>query len=280
MAHFEKFSRTTIGHMTRHYERAKDSNGEYIRFGNQNIDTERTHWNYNLAPKREGTQLDFIHQRLSEVHCMNRKDVNVMCSWCVTVPKEVDYDYQPDFFEVAYDFLEKRFGKENVVSAYVHNDETTPHLHFAFIPVVYDEKKDRYKVSAKECVTRKDLEKFHTEFQQYIDNQFCARYGIDANVLNGATDNGNLTIKGLQCKDATELADKITLKLCDLTDSLKEAHSLADDEIRYQAEFCKQDDIKPLYDRFKADKQKAEKEQVGVLDTQVEELIENYYPDL
>ena len=43
--------------MSKHYERAKDKNGDYIKFGNKDIDTDRTPENYNLAPDREGGQL-------------------------------------------------------------------------------------------------------------------------------------------------------------------------------------------------------------------------------
>ncbi len=64
-----------MGHMLKHYERAKDADGQYLKFGNQDIDTKKTEQNYNLAPSHN--QLDFIHERLSEVYCMNRKDVFV-----------------------------------------------------------------------------------------------------------------------------------------------------------------------------------------------------------
>ena len=40
-------------------------------------------------------------------------------------------------------------AKENVISAYVHFDEVTPHMHYAFVPVVEDKKKGGYKLSAK-----------------------------------------------------------------------------------------------------------------------------------
>ena len=67
--------------------------------------------------------------------------MNVLCSWVVTVPKDVPEAEYEKFFHATYDFLEKRYGRENVVSAYVHMDEITPHMHFAFVPVVYDKRK-------------------------------------------------------------------------------------------------------------------------------------------
>ena len=69
-----------------HYERRKDEKGEYVKFGNQDIDPQKTHLNYNLAPRRGLEQIDFIRQRTTEARTLKRDDVNVMCSWVVTLP--------------------------------------------------------------------------------------------------------------------------------------------------------------------------------------------------
>ncbi|MCS8600201.1 mobilization protein [Leuconostoc citreum] len=62
--------------------------------------------------------------------------------------------------------MNDRYGQENAVAAVVHYDETTPHLHYAFVPVVFDDKKSRDKVSAKEVLTRHDLQTFHEDLDQ------------------------------------------------------------------------------------------------------------------
>lgn len=152
MANYAKYTRGAMGHMLKHYERAKDADGQYLKFGNQDIDTKRTGQNYNLAPSHN--QLDFIHQRLSEVYCMNRKDVNVMCSWVVTAPEDLKPEQEKEFFQESYRFLEAKYGRENVVSSYVHKDEVTPHMHFCFMPVVADPKRGQ-KISAYECVKKR-----------------------------------------------------------------------------------------------------------------------------
>lgn len=151
MANYAKYTRGAMGHMLKHYERAKDADGQYLKFGNQDIDTKRTGQNYNLATSHN--QLDFIHERLSEVYCMNRKDVNVMCSWVVTAPEDLKPEQESEFFQESYRFLEAKYGRENVVSSYVHKDEVTPHMHFCFMPVVSDPKRgqkyQRMNVSRK-----------------------------------------------------------------------------------------------------------------------------------
>lgn len=188
MAHVKKFTRATCGHMFAHFDRKAHN------ITNENLDKSRTHLNYNLATHQEMEQGDFIKKRCSEVYCQNRKDVNVMCSWAVTVPKDLPEAEHKEFFKASYEFLEKRYGKENVISAYVHMDEKTPHMHFAFVPVTYDEKNNREKVSAKEVVNRYDLQTFHVDLQRVLEREL----GHEVNVLNEATKEGNKSIEELK----------------------------------------------------------------------------------
>lgn len=199
MAHVEKYTAAAVGHMLDHYGRSPDDG---VKRSNENIDPGRTHLNYNLAPDHEGGQVAFLKNRLAQVKVQKRADVNVLCDWVVTLPQE-NYtpDQERDFFQKSYDFLSARYGESNVDSAYVHMDESQPHLHFAFIPVVPDRRRGGEKVSAKECITREDLNKFHPDFQAYLDD----RCGQDLYpVLNGATAGGNRTVQELQAELAIE----------------------------------------------------------------------------
>ena len=131
MANAQKYTRAACGHLAAHYERRKDEKGEYVKFGNQDIDPQKTHLNYNLAPRRGVEQIDFIRQRTTEARTLKRDDVNVMCSWVVTLPEYRHHNQNlhvsPDkeqverlFFERTYRFLCDRYGEQNVISAYVH----------------------------------------------------------------------------------------------------------------------------------------------------------------
>ena len=194
MAHMKKYTKAGCGHMFAHYDRSAD------RIGNENIDRTRTYLNYNLAVHQIMGQGEFIRKRCAEVKCQNRKDVNVMVSWVVTAPKDLPEQEYKTFFQLSYDFLQQRYGRENVVSAYVHMDEVTPHLHFAFVPVVYDEKKKRYKVSAKEAVNRRDLQTFHTDLQTHLERTL----GHEVGILNDATREGNKSVLELKRGTAIE----------------------------------------------------------------------------
>ena len=92
MAHLEKYSRAAVGHLIAHYDRQAEN------IGNESVDRTRSHLNYNLAaelqPMKQG---DFIKQRCSEVKVQKRKDVNVMCTWVLTAPKDLPESEQVAF---------------------------------------------------------------------------------------------------------------------------------------------------------------------------------------
>lgn len=182
MAHVQKFTKASTQGLSNHLDRKTENHS------NKDIDIERTHLNYDLCEK-EGDTLSRLNERLEEVYCMNRKDVNVCCSWAVTLPetlKNAPDEHQRKFFEETYEFLADRYGgKQNVISANVHNDETTPHMHFAFVPVVWDEKKEREKVSAKEVINRNELKAFHQDLDTDLKTKIPEIYR--EGILNGKT---------------------------------------------------------------------------------------------
>lgn len=229
MAHVAKYTRGALGHMFAHYERAKGKDNEYIKFGNENIDTSKSHLNYNLGPKRNISQGDFVKKRCNEVKCLNRKDVNVMCSWVITAPKDLDLKQQKKFFIESYKFLESRYGADNVISAYVHLDEVTPHMHFSFVPVIYDAKKYVLKVSAKQKISKSDLKSFHGDLQNHLD-----KVAIKCNILNEATRNGNKSIEELKRKTAikeiNEKKNYLNILICKIKEKEKELKYLSEKE--------------------------------------------------
>lgn len=188
MAHLEKYTAAAAGHMFAHYDRTHSSS-------TSNIDESRTAMNYDLAETDQPLHaLDFLHKRMSEIKVLKRANVNVMCDWVITAPESPTPEELPLFFSECYKFLTERYGRENVITAPVHMDETSPHIHYAFVPVVTDKKKGIPKLSAKERITRKDLSTFHQDLTKHM----TAVFGRDMGILNGATVVGNKTIKQLK----------------------------------------------------------------------------------
>ena len=186
--HVEKYRKDAAGHILRHYNRTAKN------YSNKEIDKSRTVLNYNLAPDREQTDVDYYKNRLKEVKCLKRKDVNTLCDWIVTLPKgEFSDDEDKEFFRTAYEFMQKRYGEKNVISAWVHRDEGgQPHMHFCFIPVL--DAKGIEKVCAKEVINKTELQKIHYE----IDEVMKQRFGRDIGLVNSATSGGNKTVLELK----------------------------------------------------------------------------------
>ena len=164
MAHLKKNTRGAVPGLAVHFERKTDHHT------NKEIDVSKTYLNQELMA--DGSDmLTRFNARLNDVYCMKRDDVKALATWIVTLPEELTeapYEQQSAFFEATTNFLNERYGQENAVAAVVHYDETTPHLHYAFVPVVFDDKKARYKVSAKEVLTRHDLQTFHDDLDQHL----------------------------------------------------------------------------------------------------------------
>ena len=205
----EKFTRNQSGNILVHCDRS-DPNRTYK---NQEIDHSKTYLNYNLAPEHKGmTDYEFMKKRCEEFKILKRKDVNWLVSWVITMP--ADYTGNKAlFFREAYNFMENRYGKDNVVSAYVHLDETSPHMHFCFVPVIFDKKKQEYKVNAKQCINKVELKQIHPEMQEYLENKLQTK----VNILNGATAEGNKTIDQLKKEEKINKEKNICLKLSVLT---------------------------------------------------------------
>ena len=196
MAHVEKYTSGAAGRMLKHYERAPVEHR-----GNENINPKLTELNYNLAFENQPMpQAAFVAQRLKGVRVQKRADVNVLCDWVITQPQELPADKSRAFFEAAYAFLRDRYGERNVVSAYVHMDEVTPHMHFAFLPIVADQKRGGEKLCAKEVINRKELQMFHTALQNTVERDL----GVEVHLLNGATQDGNKSVTELKRATSAE----------------------------------------------------------------------------
>ncbi len=218
MAHVAKYTRGAIQGLSNHLDRKTENHS------NKDIDVSKTYLNYDLN-QNPGDTLSRLNERLEQVYCMNRKDVKAVADWIVTLPKELEdrpADDQRQFFEATKRFLDKQYGEENNISANVHMDETTPHMHYAFIPVVYDNKKEREKVSAKIVLNRNHLQSFHDDLDKHLKAEIPQIY--ERGVVNGQTV-GVETVQELkqlrtQEKALSEEIEKLSAKRDDVQDEI------------------------------------------------------------
>ena len=196
VASVEKFAAGAVRNQLRHNLR------EIKHSSNADIDPSRRGQDYILSPDRGMSDYDYFKERLGQLYVYGRDDVKVMAGWIVTAPQDLAAERQEAFFAATYDFLENRYGAENVVQAVVHDDESgQPHLHFCFIPVVEDKKHEQgEKVCANDVLDRRELRNFHPDLQKFLDENGLE----DARIMSGVTQRqgGNRTVAELKAERA------------------------------------------------------------------------------
>ena len=163
---FEKHKGNPARPLEAHHERQKE---QYA--SNPDIDTSRSKYNFHIV-KPEGRYYHFIQSRIEQAGCRTRKDSTRFVDTLITASPEFFKGKSPKeiqaFFQRAAEFLTHRVGRENIVSAVVHMDEKTPHLHLCFVPLTADG-----RLSAKEIIgNRKNLVRWQDEFWQHMVKQY------------------------------------------------------------------------------------------------------------
>ncbi|WP_196342064.1 MobV family relaxase, partial [Paraclostridium sordellii] len=110
------------------------------KISNEEINLDKTYKNYDLV-KSNLNLYQRIKQRVEDVRENSRIQKNSVVSYSniITVNKETfkkwGEEKSKEYLEEVYNYFCNEFGKENVVSAKVHLDETTPHMHLHFVPI-------------------------------------------------------------------------------------------------------------------------------------------------
>lgn len=162
----EKRKLASVGRIGKHNERLKS---EYK--SNPDIDPAKKDLNYHLIEPRTSYR-NAVLKHIEEVGARRRKDSVVMqdCfigatpEWIISKPPEE----QEQYFRYALTFFEEKIGKENIISAVVHMDEKTPHMHLCFVPITKDG-----RLSSKEIIGGpKGLSKWQDEFYDHMAKQY------------------------------------------------------------------------------------------------------------
>ena len=84
---------------------------------------------------------------------------NVACEYIITSDKDffdsIGIEKTKKFFKTAYSFVcnYKDLGEQYILSAKVHMDEKTPHMHVVFIPVIHTKDKNGNDIDKIACST-------------------------------------------------------------------------------------------------------------------------------
>ena len=134
----EKYKRDNLKGIYRHNERRNK------KYSNKNIDSSKSYLNYSIKAPKFSYEKEF--ERLRKEYNLKgqiKTVSNIACEYIITSDKEffesIGEDETKRYFEIAYNFVAKYkdLGKEYIMSAKVHMDEETPHMHLVFIPVVH-----------------------------------------------------------------------------------------------------------------------------------------------
>lgn len=179
-----KYKRENLKGIYRHNER-KNKN-----YSNDNIDKERSYLNYSIkSPKyRYDKEFDIMKEKYN-LKGQIKTVSNIACEYIITSDKEffetIGEKETKRYFETAYNFVSeyKNLGEQYIMSAKVHMDEETPHMHLIFLPVVHttDKKGNAIdKLACSEFWKEKDsYRRLQDAFYQYmISHNFELERGV------------------------------------------------------------------------------------------------------
>ena len=162
----EKRKLGSVTPINNHHERLKEKYKS-----NEDIDPERTYLNYHLV-QPEGKYRDKALERIKEVGAKRRKDSVVMQDVLITASPDwinaKSYEEQVEYFDHAFNFIAKRCGRDNSLSAVVHMDEAHPHMHLVFVPITPEG-----KLSSKTLMGGpKGMEKLQDDFHEQMARKY------------------------------------------------------------------------------------------------------------
>ena len=163
---FAKYKGPEIGQIEAHNERTKESYAS-----NPDIDTNRSKLNYNLLTPPPKYRAE-AERQIREAGCRTRKDSVRLVETLITAsPEFFQGKSQKEiqgYFERALEFMKVKQDPNTFVSAVVHMDEKTPHMHLCFVPITEDG-----RLSAKDIVgNKKKLTKWQDEYWSYMVKKY------------------------------------------------------------------------------------------------------------
>lgn len=165
VCHFGKYKAGNVFGLQKHNQRENEN------YTNNDIDKTRTSLNYDLINKVNINYTKKIKTIIGANRASQRairKDATVYCECIISSDsaffEKITEDSQKEFFKGALDYLKNKIGEEFIISANVHLDETTPHMHVGFVPIIDN------SLSAKKLIDRKFLRDVQDQLPAYLKN--------------------------------------------------------------------------------------------------------------
>ena len=163
---FAKYKGPEIGNIEAHNERTKEKYAS-----NPDVDTSRSKYNFHLV-KPPGKYRAESERQIAAAGCRTRKDSIRMIETLFTAsPESFKGKKKAEikaYFQEALDFIREHQDPKTIISAVVHMDEKTPHMHLCFVPLTEDG-----RLSAKDIMgNKKKLTWWQDEFWKHMVKKF------------------------------------------------------------------------------------------------------------
>ena len=163
---FAKYKGPEIGHIESHNERTKEKYAS-----NPDVDTARSHLNFHLVTPQRKYRAE-AEKQIAEAGCRTRSDSVRVVEALVTASPEFFKGKKKGeikaYFQEALDFIREHQDPKTIISAVVHMDEKTPHMHLCFVPLTADK-----RLSAKEIVgNKKKLTQWQDRFWEHMVKKY------------------------------------------------------------------------------------------------------------
>ena len=163
---FAKYKGPEISHIESHNERTKEKYAS-----NPDIDTSRSHLNFHLVSPERKYRAE-AEKQIAAAGCRTRSDSVRVVEALVTASPEFFKGKKKGevkaYFQEALDFIQQHQDPKTIISAVVHMDEKTPHMHLCFVPLTEDK-----RLSAKEIVgNKKKLTWWQDEFWKHMVGKY------------------------------------------------------------------------------------------------------------
>ena len=178
---------TSIGFVQRHNLRQYDQKHK----APSNVDSSKTHLNYTLIECDKFKSA--VKEKVDEVQAQQtrriRKDCPTSLEYVISASPEffekASVSEQREYFNNALKFIKNRHDVENVISAVVHMDEETPHMHVVVVPIRKNEK--GLRLDPKSFCTPRELSKLQTDFNKQVAKKFNLERGESSDVKHQTT---------------------------------------------------------------------------------------------
>lgn len=202
---FSKYKGPEIGRIEAHNERTKETYAS-----NPDIDTSRTHLNTHLVFPPQHYRAE-AERQIREANCRVRSDSIRLVEVLFSVSTGYFDGKSPEdiraYYQRSLDFLCSQQDERTILSATIHMDEATPHMHVVFVPLTPD-----HRLSAKEILgNRKKLIQWQDRYYEYMAARYpdLSRGESAAQTKRQHMDMQEYKAMTVEIRKMTRLADKI-----------------------------------------------------------------------